>query len=509
MSCLSGSRAGCTGTRAGRPSPPYPRVQCFPLQVASAKAPRTERAGSSGSVSGRCCIDDYGDVVKLLLEAGANVNACDSELWTPLHAAATCGHLHLVELLVKQYGPEGEATAPGETPAPEGPAQRNGTAGPAAPKHLYSKKLDRSTILKLLVSGEGTSRTGVMIPIPQYPLYSAAIAELSAVQVNYYLDEEHCWALDVGELRRALAEARRHCAPRVLCIINPGNPTGQVQSRQCIEDVIKFAFEEKLFLMADEVYQDNIYAEGSAFHSFKKVLFELGPPYADVVELASFHSISKGFMGECGFRSGYVEVVNMDPEVRQQLAKLVSVRLCPPVPGQIVLDAVVDPPQPGEPSYERFIAEKQAVLSALAHKARLTQEIFNQAPGIHCNPVQGAMYSFPRIELPPRAVQEAKAQGQAPDMFFCMKLLEETGICVVPGSGFGQREGTYHFRWVPVEVPRDAGFREEGARKVGSRVQGAWCRQWTCTVPGARRRVQGAWCRQSPRGSAPLPGHGG
>ncbi|NXJ58755.1 ALAT2 aminotransferase, partial [Spizaetus tyrannus] len=306
--------------------------------------------------------------------------------------------------------------------------------------------LSPQSILKLLVSGSGGSRTGVLIPIPQYPLYSAAIAELSAVQLNYYLDEEHCWALDVAELRRALAEGRRHCCPRVLCIINPGNPTGQVQSRQCIEDVIKFAFEEKLFLMADEVYQDNVYAEGSAFHSFKKVLFEMGPPYSEVVELASFHSVSKGFMGECGFRSGYVEVVNMDPEVQQQLAKLVSVRLCPPVPGQIVLDAVVDPPQPGDPSYELFITEKQAVLSALAHKARLTQEIFNKAPGIRCNPVQGAMYSFPRIELPPRALAAAEAQGQAPDMFFCMKLLEETGICVVPGSGFGQREGTFHFR---------------------------------------------------------------
>ncbi|XP_009894091.1 PREDICTED: alanine aminotransferase 2-like, partial [Charadrius vociferus] len=180
------------------------------------------------------------------------------------------------------------------------------------------------SILKLLVSGSGESRTGVLIPIPQYPLYSAAIAELSAVQLNYYLDEENCLA----ELRRALVEGRRHCCPRVLCIINPGNPTGQVQSRQCIEDVIKFAFEEKLFLMADEVYQDNIYAEGSAFHSFKKVLFEMGPPYSEVVELASFHSVSKGFMGECGFRSGYVEVVNMDPEVQQQLSKLVSVRLC-------------------------------------------------------------------------------------------------------------------------------------------------------------------------------------
>ncbi|NXN33093.1 ALAT2 aminotransferase, partial [Nycticryphes semicollaris] len=264
------------------------------------------------------------------------------------------------------------------------------------------------SILKLLVAGEGTSRTGVLIPIPQYPLYSAAIAELSAVQLNYYLDEEHCWALDVAELRRAVAEGRRHCCPRVLCIINPGNPTGQVQSRQCIEDVIKFAFEEKLFLMADEVYQDNVYAEGSSFHSFKKVLFEMGPPYSEVVELASFHSISKGFMGECGFRGGYVEVVNMDPEVKQQLSKLVSVRLCPPVTGQILLDAVVDPPQPGDPSYELFMKEKKEVLSALAQKARLTQEIFNKSPGIHCNPVQGAMYSFPRIELPPRALAAAK-----------------------------------------------------------------------------------------------------
>ncbi|XP_051631208.1 LOW QUALITY PROTEIN: alanine aminotransferase 1-like [Manacus candei] len=301
-------------------------------------------------------------------------------------------------------------------------------------------------VLKLLVTGSGQSRTGVMIPIPQYPLYSAAIAELDAVQVNYYLNEDRGWALDVAELRRALAEGRKHCCPRALCIINPGNPTGQVQSRECIEDVIKFAYEEKLFLLADEVYQDNIYAEGSAFHSFKKVLVQLGAPYADKVELASFHSISKGYMGECGLRGGYMEVVNLDPAVKDQLAKLVSVRLCPPVPGQVVLDVVMDPPQPGDPSYERFHAEKTAVLNALAHKAQMTQEIFNKTPGIHCNPVQGAMYSFPRIDLPPKALAAAKAQNQTPDFFFCMRLLEETGICVVPGSGFGQREGTFHFR---------------------------------------------------------------
>ncbi|XP_074059124.1 alanine aminotransferase 1 [Macrotis lagotis] len=301
-------------------------------------------------------------------------------------------------------------------------------------------------VLHLLVSGKGQTRTGVMIPIPQYPLYSATLAEFDAIQINYYLDEEHEWALDVAELRQALNQAKAHCQPRVLCVINPGNPTGQVQSRENIEAVIRFAYEEHLFLLADEVYQDNVYAEGSQFHSFKKVLMEMGPPYAQELELASFHSCSKGYMGECGFRGGYTEVVNMDPEVKQQMLKLLSVRLCPPIPGQILMDIVTNPPQPGESSYQQFQQEKMTVLTDLAKKALLTEEILNKQPGIHCNPVQGAMYSFPRIKLPPKALQRAKELGQSPDMFFCIQLLEETGICVVPGSGFGQKDGTYHFR---------------------------------------------------------------
>ncbi|XP_024291717.1 alanine aminotransferase 2-like isoform X1 [Oncorhynchus tshawytscha] len=302
------------------------------------------------------------------------------------------------------------------------------------------------TMLKLLVCGEGASRTGVMISIPQYPLYSAALAELGAVQINYYLNEEKCWSMDLSELESSLAEARKHCNPKALCIINPGNPTGQVQSRQCIEDVIRFAAKERLFLMADEVYQDNVYAEGCQFHSFKKVLFELGPEYSDNVELASFHSTSKCYMGECGFRGGYMEVINMDAEVQAQLSKLVSVRLCPPVPGQALMDLVVNSPQPGEPSHITFMKERTATLSLLAEKAKLTEQILNTVPGITCNPVQGAMYSFPNISLPEKSIKEAKALGQAPDMFYCMKLLEETGICLVPGSGFGQKDGTYHFR---------------------------------------------------------------
>ncbi|XP_061879650.1 alanine aminotransferase 2-like isoform X1 [Entelurus aequoreus] len=302
------------------------------------------------------------------------------------------------------------------------------------------------TMLKLLVCGEGAARTGVMISIPQYPLYSAALAELGAVQINYYLNEDKCWSLDISELQRALEDARRYCNPRALCIINPGNPTGQVQSRKCIEDVIRFAAKERLFLMADEVYQDNVYAEGCRFHSFKKVLFEMGPEYSNTVELASFHSTSKCYMGECGLRGGYMEIINMDNEVKAQLTKLVSVRLCPPVPGQVLMDLVVNPPRPGEPSYDRFLKERTSTLSALAEKAKLTQEVLNTVPGISCNPVQGAMYSFPRINIPEKAVKEATEKGQEADMFYCMRLLEETGICLVPGSGFGQKDGTFHFR---------------------------------------------------------------
>lgn len=93
-------------------------------------------------------------------------------------------------------------------------------------------------MLKLLVCGEGVTRTGVMISIPQYPLYSAALAELGAVQINYYLNEEKCWSLDISELQRALDEARHHCNPRALCIINPGNPTGKTFKSYCSNMVV-------------------------------------------------------------------------------------------------------------------------------------------------------------------------------------------------------------------------------------------------------------------------------
>jgi len=80
--------------------------------------------------------------------------------------------------------------------------------------------------LKLLSTTSG-ERTGIMIPIPQYPLYSASIVEYNMDQVGYYLDEDHQWGLDVAELERSIKEARKHCNVRAIVIINPGNPTGK------------------------------------------------------------------------------------------------------------------------------------------------------------------------------------------------------------------------------------------------------------------------------------------
>lgn len=190
----------------------------------------------------------------------------------------------------------------------------------------------------------------------------------------------------------------------------------------------------------------------------------MGPPYK-YMELVSFMSASKGYMGECGLRGGYAEVVNFSQDVKSQLLKSIITTLCPAALGQVslsrviflicltikvnfqvVVDCVVNPPQPGEPSYELFVTEKENFLQGLKIKAKMVTEILNTIPGMSCNEVQGAMYAFPRIYLPPKAIEVAKKLGYEPDEFYVYELLENTGICIMPGSGFGQKPGTYHFR---------------------------------------------------------------
>jgi alanine transaminase len=109
-----------------------------------------------------------------------------------------------------------------------------------------------------------------MVPVPQYPQYSASIEEFELGQVGYFLNESSDWALDTEELERSLEESKNTYAIKGIVVINPGNPTGQVLTRTNIEEVIKFAYKHRLFIFADEVRLWKYFLSGKLFRSIKK-----------------------------------------------------------------------------------------------------------------------------------------------------------------------------------------------------------------------------------------------
>lgn len=330
--------------------------------------------------------------------------------------------------------------------------KRDGHA--AHPEHIFLTDGASPAVQMCLSSIIRNSDDAVMIPLPQYPLYSAALALYGGSPCGYYLTEETNWGLTLDSLTKAYEEgvaAGKNV--RALVVINPGNPTGGVLSVEDMQGIVQFCVDKGLALMADEVYQENIWAEGATFTSFKKVAADMGlVDPSDVsgskskLQLASFHSVSKGFLGECGRRGGYVEVVGFDQGVREQLYKMASISLCSNLTGQITTGLMVNPPKEGAPSHAQYEEEKGAILASLKRRAQTLAEGLNAMEGVTCQPPQGALYAFPSIVLPPKAVAAAEKEGVAADAMYCMRLLDATGVVVVPGSGFGQVEGTFHFR---------------------------------------------------------------
>lgn len=197
---------------------------------------------------------------------------------------------------------------------------------PADPANIYLCAGASAGVNALMNVICATPQTGVLVPIPQYPLYTATLSLLNAQLVPYYLDESKNWGTSVESIKSALHDAQqRGVDVRAVVVINPGNPTGGSLGAEDITSVLEMAAQEKLVVMADEVYQTNIF-EGE-FLSFKKCLRDLQKSAKnsdgrfDGVELASLHSISKGMVGECGHRGGYYEMVGFDPEVRMLLRR--------------------------------------------------------------------------------------------------------------------------------------------------------------------------------------------
>jgi len=167
---------------------------------------------------------------------------------------------------------------------------------------------------------------------------------------------------------------------------------------------------------------------------------------ADELQLVSMHSTSKGMVGECGLRGGYAEFKNWDPEVIDELYKTAAINLCSNTIGQLAVGLMVNPPKPGDSSYPLYNTEVSSLKESLCRRAQKISEAFNALEGVSCQQTDGAMYAFPQITLPPRFVDEAKAQGKTPDVLYCLELLDAEGLCCVPGSGFRQKDGTWHLR---------------------------------------------------------------
>jgi alanine transaminase len=290
-------------------------------------------------------------------------------------------------------------------------------------------------------------QSGVMVPTPQYPIYSATIALLGGQKVGYFLNEKEEWALDVKELERTLNDAKtRGINVVAFVLINPGNPTGQVLPSESVKEVVLFCAKHRLVLLADEVYQENVYDDDGVFFSCKRAAYETGLLANDELELISFHSTSKGVFGECGRRGGYMELSGIDGMVKDHLYKLASASLCSTVSGQVMTSLMVRGPEPGGESYESHEAEKAHIFNTLKRSAALVSQGLDSIPGFSCQPARGSMYCFPSVELPEGAIDDAAVQGVSPDTLYAVSLLERTGICVVPASGFGQAPGRYGFR---------------------------------------------------------------
>lgn len=248
-----------------------------------------------------------------------------------------------------------------------------------------------------------------------------------------------------------------------LVVINPGNPTGNCLSQDDMRAIIRLCHEHDILLLADEVYQANVFDPiNKPFHSFKKVLSSMGAPFHDEVHLVSFHSISKGYSGECGRRGGFFEMVNIVDSVMDQIYKISSVGLCPPLSGQVGVDCLVRPPKEGGESYPRWLEETEGIKNALRDRSLYMQERFNKLEGVSCQEAevsrwlsgfrfldaffsvadtssslsssfvfdlsQGAMYLFPRLHLPKKAILAAEADGKTPDAFYCLALLGSSSL---------------------------------------------------------------------------------
>lgn len=248
----------------------------------------------------------------------------------------------------------------------------------------------------------------VLVPAPDYPLWTAAVSLSGGTPVHYICDEQQDWYPDLDDIRNKITSNTR-----AIVIINPNNPTGALYPVELLREIIEIARQNQLIIYADEIYDKVLYDE--AQHVSIASL-------ADDVLCVTFNGLSKNYRS-CGYRSGWMVVSGEKGHAKdyiEGLNMLASMRLCANAPGQFAIQTALG----GYQSINDLVGPGGRLLKQrdLAHK------LLTDIPGITCVKPKAALYMFPRLD--------PKVYPIVDDQQFAYELLAETKVLIVQGSGF-------------------------------------------------------------------------
>jgi len=340
---------------------------------------------------------------------------------------------HLIDATVEamRANRNGYAPSSGIAPAVEAVKREAGRKGIKDIRHVFITS-GASEAIDLALTALADAGDNVLTPFPGYPLYTAVLAKLGVENRPYHLDESQGWEPDLADMR-----SRIDVRTRAIVLINPNNPTGSLCSRSTLQGIVDMAIEHNLVLFSDEIY-DKLVFDGRTHESTASLSRE--------AKIITFNGLSKSYVVP-GFRIGWGIVSGPSEDLGEYceaIRKMERARLSANHPEQYAIPAALDGPQD-------HLVE---MMAKLQRRRDITASRLNAIPGISCVPPSGAFYAFPKLEI------------NVDDTEFCHRVIRETGVVIVPGSGFGQKKGTRHFRvvFLPPESVLERAF--DGIEKI-------------------------------------------
>jgi alanine-synthesizing transaminase len=259
----------------------------------------------------------------------------------------------------------------------------------------------------------------VLIPSPDYPLYTAVVSLSSGTPVHYRCDEGAGWLPDLDDIRRKVTPNTK-----AIVVINPNNPTGALYPDDVLQGIVEIARTHQLIVFADEIYDKTLY-DGNTHTSIASL--------ADDVLFVTFNGLSKNYRS-CGYRAGWMVVSGDKRHARdyiEGLNMLASMRLCANTPGQLAIQTALG----GYQSIKDLVAPT----GRLCRQRDVAFSLLTQIPGVSVVKPKAALYMFPRLDPKLYPIED--------DQQFAYELLADEKVLIVQGSGFNVPDNE-HFRIV-------------------------------------------------------------